>query len=56
MFVTPPSPISELQHAPLPSQSATNQGACPNSLLFHCFQFGFTFESIKELGGASIKG
>ncbi len=26
---------------------------CPNSLLFCCFQFGLTFESIKELGGAS---
>jgi len=30
-----------------------SQGVCPNSLLFCCFQFGFTFESIKELGGAS---
>jgi hypothetical protein len=23
---------------------------CLDSLLFHCFQFGFTFESLKELG------
>jgi hypothetical protein len=29
-----------------------NQGACPNSLSFHCFHFIFTFESIKELGSA----
>lgn len=25
---------------------------CPDSLLFYCFQFKLTFESIKELGGA----
>jgi hypothetical protein len=35
-------------------QSATNQGVCPNSLLFLCFQFRFTFESIKELGSTSF--
>jgi len=35
---------------PLPFQIVANQGACPNSLLFHCFQFGLTFESFKELG------
>ncbi len=54
MFVILPSPIPELQHASLPIQNATSQGTCPDSLFFHCFQFGFTFESIKELGGASI--
>jgi hypothetical protein len=53
MLVTHPNPIPELQHALLPPQSATSQGACPDSLLFHYFQFGFTFESIKELGSAS---
>ncbi len=26
---------------------------CLDFLLFHCFKFGFTFESIKELGGVS---
>jgi hypothetical protein len=35
-------------------QSATNQRACPNSLLFRYFHLIFTFESIKELGGASV--
>jgi hypothetical protein len=54
MLVTFPSPILELQHAPLPPQSAISQGACPDSLLFHCFQFGFTFESMKELRGVSL--
>jgi hypothetical protein len=34
------SPIPELQHTFLPLYSATNQGACPDFLLFHCFQFG----------------
>jgi hypothetical protein len=53
MLVTLPSPIPELQHAPLPPQSATSQGACPDSLLFCWFPFGLTFESIKEPGGVS---
>ncbi len=35
-----PSPIPKLQHALLPFQSATNQGACPDSLPFRCFLFG----------------
>jgi hypothetical protein len=38
---------------PLYPQSATSQGVCPNSLPFRCFQFRFTFESIKELRSAS---
>jgi len=38
---------------PLYPQSDTNQGACPESLLFHCFRLRLTFESIKELGSAS---
>jgi len=38
---------------PLYPQSATSQKVCPNSLLFRCFQFKLTFESIKELGNAS---
>jgi hypothetical protein len=45
-----PSAIPKLQHALLPLQNATSQGACPDSLLFYYFQFGFTFESLKELG------
>jgi len=50
MLVILLSPIPEHLQAPLPLQSATNQGVCPDFLLFHCFQFGFTFESLKELG------
>ncbi len=34
-------------------ESATSQGACANSWLFHCFHFIFTFESIQELGCTS---
>jgi len=49
-----PSPIPELQHTPLPLQSVASQGACFNSLFFRCFQFGLTFESLKELGACQI--
>ncbi len=35
---------------PFYPQSATSQGACPNSLLFRCFRLRLTFEPIKELG------
>jgi hypothetical protein len=49
-----PSPIPELQQAPLPPPLiVTSQGSCHNSLLFHCFHFKLTFESVKELGSAS---
>ncbi len=44
---------SRSSSTPLYPQSATSQGACPNSLLFCCFHFILTFESIKELGSAS---
>jgi hypothetical protein len=44
---------SRSSSTPLYPQSVVNQGACPNSMLFHCFQFRLTFESIKELGSAS---
>jgi len=56
MLITLLSPIPKLQHAPLPLQSVASQGSqgvLPDSLFFRCFQFGLTFESIKELGGAS---
>jgi hypothetical protein len=53
MFVSLLVPISEFQHAPLP-QSATSQGTCPNSLLFHYFHLRFTFESIKKIGSVPI--
>jgi hypothetical protein len=36
-------------------QSATSQGACPNSLLFNWFHLRFTFEFIKERGSVSKK-
>ncbi len=51
-----PSPILKLQHAPLPLYSATSQGACPDSLFFHCFSLGLTFESLKELGARQTWG
>jgi hypothetical protein len=51
MLVILPSPISKLQHTPLPLQSATSQGACPNSLLFCCFQFRLTFGSTSGIVG-----
>jgi hypothetical protein len=35
-----PSPILELQHTLLPLYNVASQGACLNSLLFRCFQFG----------------
>jgi hypothetical protein len=53
LLVILPSPIPELQHAPLPPK-CYDQGACPNSLLFCYFHFRFTFESIKEFGNTSI--
>jgi hypothetical protein len=34
-------------------RSATSQGACPDSLFFHCFHFRLTFESIKEFESVS---
>jgi len=39
---------------PSTPQNATSQGACPNSLLFRCFQFGFTVESVKKFGSVSF--
>jgi hypothetical protein len=39
---------------PLYPWNATNQGACPHSLLFYYFLLKLTFEFIKELGSASI--
>jgi len=33
-----------------PLQNVANHGACPDFLLFYCFQFRLAFESIKELG------
>jgi hypothetical protein len=44
---------SQSSNTPLYPQSAMSQGVCPDSLLFCCFQYRFTFESIKELGNMS---
>jgi len=46
--------LSQSSSTALYPQSATNQGVCPNFLLFCCFHFRFTFESIKELGNVSL--
>jgi hypothetical protein len=54
MLVIILSPIMELQHTPLLVQNAMNQGACPDFLLFRCFLFGLTFESLKELGARQV--
>ncbi len=45
-------PIPELQHAFLPLK-CYELGNVPNSFPFVVVTFGFTIESIKELGGAS---
>ncbi len=45
---------SRSSSTPLYPQSAMSQGTCPSSLFFYCFHFRLTFESIKELGGASL--
>jgi hypothetical protein len=55
-FVLVLCPIPELQHALLPLYSGGSQGTCPNSLLFHCFQIGLTFESLKKLGVRHLLG
>ncbi len=44
-----PSPFPELQHAPLPLQSAASQGVCPTPYSSTVFYLGLTFESFKEL-------
>ncbi len=50
---TLPSPILELQHAPLPFQSVASQGACPDSLLFCCFLFGTHIWVLRGVGNVS---
>jgi hypothetical protein len=50
LFLVP----SRSSNTPLYPQSATSQGACPNYLIFCCFQFILTFESIKELGARHL--
>jgi hypothetical protein len=45
---------SRSSNTPLYPQSVANQGACPKSLLFHCFHFRLTSEFIKELGSVSL--
>ncbi len=47
------SPIPELQHTPLPLQSATSQGTCPASLFFCCFPFGTHIWVLQGVGSAS---
>jgi hypothetical protein len=37
---------------PLYPRNVASLGACLESLLFHCFHFRLSFESIKELGNA----
>ncbi len=41
---------SRSSNTPLYPWNVTSQRACLDSLLFHCFQFRLTFESLEELG------
>ncbi len=45
---------SQNSNMPIYPQSVVSQRVCPNSLLFRCFHFRFTFESIKKLGSTSF--
>jgi hypothetical protein len=53
MLVTLPNLILELQHAPLPLKVLRVRERASMPCFFRCFQFGLTFESVKELGSAS---
>jgi hypothetical protein len=55
MLVNLPSPILELQHAPLPPKVLQVKECAPNSVFFQCVHFRLIFESIKELGSASMR-
>jgi hypothetical protein len=48
------SPISEFQHAPLPSK-CYEPGSAPQFFFLPLFTFGLMVESIKKLGGVSQK-
>ncbi len=52
LLVNLPSPIPDLQHAPLPPK-CYEPGSVPQLLLLPLITFGLAVESIKELGGAS---
>jgi hypothetical protein len=45
---------SRSSNMPLYPRRVVSQGVCPDSLFFHCSQFKLSFESIKELGSASM--
>jgi hypothetical protein len=53
LLVNLPSPISKLQHTPLPPK-CYKPGSTPQFRLLPLFTFGLTIDSIKELGGVSI--
>ncbi len=53
MFVTLPSPFMGLQHAPLPPK-CYESGSVPQLLTLPIPHPKLTFESIKELGNASL--
>jgi hypothetical protein len=46
---------SQSSNTPFYPQSVASQGACFDSLLFCCFHFRLSFESIKELGTTSTQ-
>ncbi len=53
LLVDLPSPIMELQHAPLPPKVLRARECAPTPFPFVVFTFELAIESIKELGGAS---
>jgi hypothetical protein len=53
LFINPPTPIPEFQHAPLPPKCC-ELGNVPQLLLFSLFTFKLVDESIKEFEGALI--
>jgi hypothetical protein len=53
LLVNLPSPIPELQHAPLPPEVLRTKECAPTPSPSDVFTFGLSVESIKELGGAS---
>jgi hypothetical protein len=53
LLIILPSPIPELQHAPLPPK-CYELGSVPWLLALLFFHFKFIFEFIKEVGGTSL--
>jgi hypothetical protein len=55
MLVILPSPIPKLQHTPLPPKVLRAKERAPTPDSFAIFNFKLTFESIQEVGNASLR-